>query len=239
MNCKNCNIEVISKFCPNCGQKAQLERINGHYIKHEIQHLFHFEKGIFYTIKELLIRPGRSVREFLTENRNRLVKPIFFIIVTSLIYTFVSNYFHIEKEYVNNLSDRKLSTTGSILKWVTDHYGYANILMGVIITFFVKLFFRKYNYNFYEILILLCFVMGIGMLIFSVFALLQGLTHNNLQGIAGISGLIYSTFAIADFFDRAKPANYIKSFFAYFLGMVIFMLLAGILGAIIDLTIKH
>lgn len=239
MNCKNCNIELTSKFCPDCGQKAQLERINGHYIKHEIQHLFHFEKGIFYTIKELLIRPGKSVRDFLTENRNRLVKPIFFIIVTSLIYTLVSNYFHIEEEYVNNLNDRKLSTTGSILKWVTDHYGYANILMGVIITFFVKLFFRKYNYNFYEILILLCFVMGIGMLIFSVFALLQGLTHNNLQGIAGISGLIYSTFAIADFFDRAKPINYIKSFFAYLLGMVIFMFLAGILGVIIDLTIKH
>lgn len=239
MNCKNCNAEVISKFCPDCGQPSKLKRIDEHYIKHEIEHLLHFEKGIFYTIKELLIKPGKNIREFLTENRSRLVKPIFFIIVTSLIYTLISNYFHIEEEYLNNLNGRKLSTTGSILKWITDHYGYANIMMGVFIAFFVKLFFKKYNYNFYEILILLCFVMGIGMLIFSIFALFQGLIHINLQGIASIFAIAYTTFAIADFFDRTIPVNYIKSFFAYLLGMVIFMFLAGILGAIIDLTIKH
>jgi len=34
--------------------------------------------------------------------------------------------------------------------------------MGIVIAMWSGLFFRKYGYNFYEILILLCFVMGMG-----------------------------------------------------------------------------
>ncbi|MGG5577902.1 DUF3667 domain-containing protein [Myroides sp. C15-4] len=221
MNCKSCNIEVISKFCPNCGQKAQLERINGHYIKYEIQHLFHFEKGFFYTIRELLLRPGQSVRTFLTENRSKYMKPITFIIVTSLIYTLVNQYFNIDGQYEN----LKLQKTEIIQKWMQDHVGYSNILLGVLIAFFVKLFFRKYNYNFYEILILLCYIMGVGMLIFTVFALLQELIHFDLLGISSFSVIAYTTFAIADFFERTKPANYVKILFAYILGSLLFSIL--------------
>lgn len=221
MNCTNCNIEVISKFCPNCGQKAQLERINGHYIKYEIQHLFHFEKGFFYTIRELLLRPGQSVRTFLTENRSKYMKPITFIIVTSLIYTLVNQYFNIDGQYEN----LKLQKTEIIQKWMQDHVGYSNILLGVLIAFFVKLFFRKYNYNFYEILILLCYIMGVGMLIFTVFALLQELIHFDLLGISSFSVIAYTTFAIADFFERTKPANYVKILFAYILGSLLFSIL--------------
>lgn len=221
MNCKSCNIEVISKFCPNCGQKAQLERINGHYIKNEIQHLFHFEKGFFYTIRELLLRPGQSVRTFLTENRSKYMKPITFIIVTSLIYTLVNQYFNIDGQYEN----LKLQKTHIIEKWMQDHVGYSNILLGVLIAFFVKLFFRKYNYNFYEILILLCYITGVGMLIFTVFALLQELIHFDLLGISSFSVIAYTTFAIADFFERTKPANYVKILFAYILGSLLFSIL--------------
>ena len=234
--CKNCNTELSGKLCSDCGQEAILERINGQYIKSEIKHLLHFEKGLFYTIKELLIRPGKSVRTFLTENRNRLVKPIFFIIVTSLIYTLVSQYFQIEEQYVN-YDVGEFKTTGVILKWIQDNYGYSNILMGVFIAFFVNFFFKKYNFNFYEILILLCFVMGFAMLIGALFALLQGLIHFDLMGIAGILFMIYATFAIADFYDRTKPANYVKAFISYLLGMIIFIVLIVFSGIIIDLIL--
>jgi len=100
MNCKNCNAEVNSKFCPDCGQPANLKRIDGHYIIHEIGHVLHFERGILFSVKELCINPGQTIRNFINENRSRLVKPIIFIIVTSLIYTLISHFFHIEYEYV-------------------------------------------------------------------------------------------------------------------------------------------
>ena len=236
--CKNCNSELNGKYCSNCGQPAELKRIDANYIKHEIEHVLHFDKGIFYTIKELIIRPGKNVREFFTENRNRLVKPIIFIIVTSLIYTIINHYFHIEEQYVQQ-KGLENSTVGKMIKWVQEHYGYANIIMGIFVAFFVKLFFRKSNYNIYEIIILLCFIMGIGMLIYSVFAILQGLFHIDIFQIGGIIALIYTTFAIADFFDKTKVKNYFKSLTAYILGMIAFFVTIIIVGVTIDLITKY
>lgn len=156
MNCKNCNNEVNLNYCPNCGQAVSLKRINAHYILHEIEHVLHFERGILYTIKELILNPGQNVRNYLTENRSRLVKPIIFIIVTSLIYSLCSSLFHFEDGYVN-YSDNKASAVSVIFNWVQGHYGYGNIIMGIFIAVWIKLFFRKYKFNIFEILILLCF----------------------------------------------------------------------------------
>ncbi|MFT3934155.1 MAG: DUF3667 domain-containing protein [Chitinophagaceae bacterium] len=236
-NCKNCGTEITQKYCPNCGQAATLKRIDGHYIVHEIEHVLHFEKGILYTVRELVLRPGKNVRQFLSENRSRLVKPIIFIIITSLIYTIITHLFHVEEGYVN-VSETKVNSTVLIFKWVQDHYGYGNIIMGVFIALWLKLFFRKHQYNFFEILILLCFVMGIGMLIFAVFALIQGLTHWNLVSIGGLVGFAYCAWAIAQFFDPSKVMSYVKSLFAYILGMLSFLLVGMGIGLLIDLVIK-
>ncbi|MFK5856745.1 MAG: DUF3667 domain-containing protein [Bacteroidota bacterium] len=238
MNCKNCNTEIKQNYCPNCGQATKIKRIDGKYIAYEIGEVFNFERGILFTIKELLIRPGENIRNFISENRRRLVKPIIFIIVTSLIYSLINHFFHIEDGYVK-YEETKQSTTGYIFQWVQDHYGYANIIMGIFIAFWTKLFFRKYDYNFFEILILLCFVMGIGMLIYSVFALFQVLTHIDLMQVAGIIGFLYSAWAIGQFFDKSKFLNYVKALFSYLLGFLTFSLTAILIGTLIDLIIKQ
>jgi len=119
------------------------------------------------------------------------VKPIIFIIITSLVYSVINHYFQIEEQYIqqNGLEN---STIGKLVKWIQDNYGYANIVMGVFISFFVKMFFRKFDFNFFEILILLCFVMGIGMLIFSIFSLIQGVFKIELFQIGGLFAFIYT-----------------------------------------------
>ena len=66
-----------------------LERIDGKYIWKEIVSVLNFDKGIFYTIKEIFLRPGKTIQEFLLYDRKRLVKPILFIIIMSLVYTII------------------------------------------------------------------------------------------------------------------------------------------------------
>jgi uncharacterized protein DUF3667 len=238
MTCKNCKKEANDTYCGNCGQPTRLKRIDGHYITHEIEHVLHFERGILYTIRELITRPGENVRHFLTENRTKLVKPIIFITITSLIYSIINHFFHIEDGYVQYGESSK-SATGAIFKWVQDHYGYANIIMGVFIAMWAKILFKRYGYNFFEIVILLCFVMGIGMLIFSFFAIFQGLTKMDLMQIAGIAGFAYCTWAIAQFFDKNKPINYLKAFASYMLGMITSIFVAIAIGTLVDVVIKH
>lgn len=236
-NCNHCNTEVAQHYCPNCGQAAKIKRIDGQYIIHEIEHVLHFERGILYTIRELISRPGKNVRNYLTENRSRLVKPVIFIIVTSLVYSLVSHFFHIEESY-GKKGPITQSAVNTIFKWVQDHYGYANIIMGVFIALFLKLFFRKPGYNFFEILILLCFVMGMGMLIYAVFALIEGITHFHLMSPAGVVGIAYAVWAIGQFFEPKRALGYIKSFAAYMLGMMTFWLVGFLAGTLIDLIIK-
>jgi len=233
-NCKSCSAVLAGNFCSNCGQPAKTKRIDGHYIMHEIEHVLHFEKGILYTIKELLIKPGASVKDFLAENRSRLVKPIIFIIITSLIYTLITHFFHIEDEYINFGRDKDSAVT-AISSWIQNHYGYANILMGFFIAFWLKVFFRRHDYNFFETLILLCFVMGMGMLIFSAVALVEGITKIKLMQFAGAFGTIYLIWAIGQFYHKNKAGSYIKALIAYILGMMTFALIVVLIGFLIDL----
>ena len=238
MNCKNCNIELNSKFCPDCGQPTNLKRIDGHYIIHEIEHVLHFERGILFTVRELITKPGQNIRNYLSENRSRLVKPIIFIIVTSLIYTLISHFFHIEEELVN-FEGLEKSSIGTILKWIQGNYGYASILTGIFIAIWLKVFFKKYGYNFFELLIMLCFVQGISMLIFAVFAFAQGLLHFKLLNVAGIIGVVYMVWATGNFFEAKKIGNYFKVLLSIFLGTITFYIIIIAVGISIDMLTKH
>lgn len=237
-SCVNCNQSIADNYCSNCGHPAKLKRIDAHYIQHEIEHVLHLEKGIFYTIKELLIRPGKSVKEFISDNRNRLVKPIIYVIVASLIYSIITHFFHTEDGYIN-MSQPGSVTVNKISAWVQAHYGYANIIMGVFIAMWARLFFRKYDYNFFEILILLCFIMGTSMLIYSAFAIVEGLTKFPLMQTAAVLAFIYCTWSIGQFFDVKKIGSYFKGLAAYILGMLTFSLGIGVIGIVFDVILKH
>jgi hypothetical protein len=240
-NCKNCNTPINSSFCHNCGQAASLKRIDSHYIIHELQHLLHFEKGFPFTVKKLFTSPGQSIKEYITENRNSFIKPVPFLIFTSLIYTLVNNYFHIERDTLyagsNGLGSEALknSNISHLYEWVQTHYGYANILMGGLIALLLKLFFRKYNYNIFEITVLLCFVMGEGMLLLAVFSLLAGLTK--IKAFFTIMSLViffYISWAIGQFYDSKKTSSYVKAFLSYMLGSTLFFIILTIIGLIAD-----
>lgn len=238
MNCKNCNNEVIQNFCSNCGQPSVLKRIDAHYILHEIEHVIHFERGILYTIKELVINPGKSIRNYISENRSRLVKPVIFIIITSLIYTLISHFFHTEDGYIQYKGLEKY-TAIKMLSWLQAHYGYWNIITGAFIAIWLKMFFKKHGYNFFELLIMLCFVLGISMLIFAFFAIIEGVLHFKLLNIAGMIGVIYLIWAAGNFFEKNKALNYFKVLMSYLLGTITFFILLFATGITIDLLFKN
>jgi len=231
--CKKCDSEATQNYCQICGHPTAVKRIDGMYLLHEIRMVFSFEKGFLLSIRELLTNPGKSVQDFLREDRNRLVKPIVFLIVTSLVYTLSNNIFLFDDGYVK-FADDKESSTHLIFKWIQGNYGYSNIIMAIFIAGWIRLFFRKREFNIFEILVLLCFVMGMGMLIYAIFGIIQSFIDSNLMQIAGVVGFIYLTWAIGQFYGKEKFINYVKAFFAYILGMVTFALLAILIGTIID-----
>ena len=119
----------------------------------------------------------------------------------------------------------------SIFKWISNNYGYTNILMAFLIAFWMKIFFKKYNYNFFELLILLFFLMGIGMLAFAFFGIISNIININILDNGGaIIVFLYISWGIGQFFDKRKITNYLKGLLSYVLGMISFTLIALIIG---------
>ena len=77
------------------------------------------------------------------------------------------------------------------------------------------------------------------MLIYALFALIEGLTHSNLFAIGGMLGLAYTIWGIADFFNRKKISSYLKAISAYLLGSLILMVLVIFIGVLIDKLILN
>lgn len=136
-----------------------------------------------------------------------------------------------------NYSFGEGSASTALFVWLSGHYGYANIMMAFFIALWIKLFYRKYNYNFFEILILLCYVMGGSMLIFSFFGLLQVWGPLKILDKGFLIGVLYAAWGIARFFDPVKKINYLKGILSYMLGMITFVFVALCLGGVLDWVI--
>jgi len=240
-NCKNCNEPINGNYCSNCGQPAKLKRIDRHYIIQEIGEFLFANKGMIYTIKKILISPGKSVRQFIVEDRFRFVKPITFLFITSLAYTLVCYLFNIgvEDYYLQPLPEEMdFPTMNLLMNWITNYSGYTSIISGLFVAFFIKWFFRKSGYNIFEIFILLCFVSGISALFSCVVVVIHSITHFSLIHISAIIYMIYYAWAIGQFFNRKRAADYIKAFLACFLGYVFFGFLVAFVAFFIDMIIR-
>jgi len=233
--CKKCKRKFHGNFCSNCGHPQEIERINSRYIVSEIGSVLNLQKGFFFTIKELFLRPGQNIKIFISEDRNRLVKPIMFILICSLTYTIFEQIFEFKDGYIDLQFDGSDSAINLIFKWIAQNYGYSNIIMSVFVAIWIKIFYRKYDYNFYENLILLLFVSGMQMLMFSLLGALESLTKTPILSFGTYIVLIYAFWATAQFFDKRKMLNYIKAPVSYFLGLITFFLLALGIGILIDL----
>jgi hypothetical protein len=81
----------------------------------------------------------------------------------------------------------------------------------------------------------MCFTIGMGMLFYSAFGIIEGLTSYQLLMYSSIFSFIYSIWAMASFFDANRISVYIKSFGSYMLGLFSFVLSIVAIGLIIEI----
>ena len=170
MICPNCENVYEGNFCNDCGQKT----LHGRYtIKGLASELifssFHLEKkGLLYTVKELTLRPGIAIKNVLEGQRLSLYPPFKYLILVGAIIVVLSlryGFFHNDELTSSNsefysmsfLSDYKMYLDG-FFKFAEDYATLLNIVAIPIFSVFSFLFFKKYNYNFAENLIINTFI---------------------------------------------------------------------------------
>ena len=212
-----------------------LPRIDGTFILSELSGVLNLEKGLFFTIKEVLLRPGTSVRRFIHEDRSRMTKPASFLILCSVVYILAQRLLGFDDGYLNYSGlDWDSAATTAIMDWISANYGLVNILLANAIALCTKLLFRRSRYNLFETCVLLYYAMGIQMLMLALLGIADHLTGMSILDV-GINGaILYVCWAIARFFDDRKQWKYFKAFLGYLLGLLLILLTALLLGTIAD-----
>lgn len=220
--CKNCNHTFKGNFCNNCGQTAHTHEINFHSILHEIQHsIFHIDKGILYTTKELLKSPGQTIRDYLYGKRVKHFKPVAYIFVLSTIYAIVSKISHkstfldsfLEGFYngaTDDNSKNSLGFLGDVVKWLSSHYAYTTLFIIPIISFASYLCFYRAKYNYFQHLILNCFVAGQRTAIFLIllpftYFITNEDINNTIDTLKAYTSVGLTFWSYYHFFNTTKP----------------------------------
>ena len=101
-NCLNCENLVGENFCPNCGQNTNTHRINfKHFVLHDILHgVWHFEKGLIFTIKEATLRPGKAALEYISGKRIKYYNVFYLTLLIIGLMLLLNHYFDILSNYM-------------------------------------------------------------------------------------------------------------------------------------------
>lgn len=165
--CKNCGASVQKNYCSDCGQSTSAGRINSHYLWHEVQHsILHVDRGIFYTIKELILRPGVTIKGYLDGKRVNHFKPFAFVILLGTIYGFIAHFFKVypESELIPDFGVDSAEFVSSSIEWMYGHYSLVMVIAIPFAALGSYLVFRKKGYNYFEHLVINAYITGMQIL---------------------------------------------------------------------------
>lgn len=115
--CLNCETLVSDKFCQRCGQKTDTHRITlKHFIFHDILHgIWHFEKGILFTLKQAITRPGKAALDYISGKRIRYYNVFYLILLLIGLILFMNSvYEKLALTYIHN-TELPIDKTGDAI----------------------------------------------------------------------------------------------------------------------------
>lgn len=119
--CLNCSHEITNHFCANCGQKADTRRITfKKFIAHDLLHgVFHLERGILFTIKETVKRPGQAALDYISGKRIRYYNVFYLCLILIGLSALVMHSYDIGHVKANTKSSQEFfSFTSRNIKFV-------------------------------------------------------------------------------------------------------------------------
>jgi hypothetical protein len=86
-HCLNCGSHLNgANYCPSCGQKNDNSKLTlKHVLSESISNLFAFDGRFFYTLRNLILRPGKVPKEYVEGKRMRFMNPVRIYFLTSVL----------------------------------------------------------------------------------------------------------------------------------------------------------
>lgn len=204
--CLNCNSDIQNNFCSVCGQKASTHRYSlQHFFVHDLVHgVFHFDKGFFYTLKELFIRPGHSIREYIEGKRINHFNYFSFALIILVLSHYLKGFSSIETNELYNNVDR----ISGYQKVAKDYYkilAFTGIPLLSLVSYFI---FKRSKQNYTEHLIMNVYRVSVGSIILTIFYIIT-IFYNNME----VLDILFDTIG---FIDIAYSAWFFYQYFSVF-----------------------
>lgn len=166
--CKNCSFEFEGKFCPKCGQKSKTGRITIRQVFNEArQHFIHFDQGFLYTVRELALRPGHSIREYIAGKRVKHVKPVKFMFWAAAINFLIMHFLRLDEDILKKVAEQQQNNNPKANElsqklggFIFEHPSILLFSMIPAIALCSWLFFRRRGYNYAEHFVVSAYLMG-------------------------------------------------------------------------------
>ena len=247
MNCKNCGHFVEGNYCSNCGQSANVGRFNlSDFLNDFSESIFQINRGLLFTVKELFVRPGLSIREFLDGKRQSHFKPMGYVLTFSALYFLISRIvggntwandllFGFANAASDSEGDMKMV---SLLTFLADNFSYATLLALPIFSLASYISFRKFDTNYLEHVILNSYIAGQQAILYSVFLLLTGYANSDfLESISVLTSVLYTFWVFWQFFSTGnRIVNILRSALTYALYLAFGVLFLTVVFVIHILT---
>ena len=152
-SCLNCDFSVDNNFCPRCGQKTDTHRIVlKHFILHDLLHgVWHLEKGILFTLKESLLRPGQAALDYI---RGKRVKYYNVFYLSLLVLAVNILLLHFSKETTAEITKVKTLKEMNINDFYSEYAKFVLFSIVPLLALNAKLLFKKLKLNLAEHLIM-------------------------------------------------------------------------------------
>jgi hypothetical protein len=190
-----------------------------------------FEKGLPFTCRELILRPGSTIYDYLfTEKRSRYSKPFYSVIIMTALSTFALVMVGSTASFMEGLLEGgdhvfagKEEAIGKLL------FDYPTILSLIWIPIngcMSYLFFRKSGLYLSEHFVLNTYLLTIQYLIGLFFTLFVPLATETILMLGFLFGFIYQLFLYYSFFNRKMNMQYtlVRTFAAVFFGTFFYTL---------------
>jgi len=227
MECQNCGNNFEENYCNICGQKIIKNRYTlKDVLVNATDLFFNLERGLIFTVKELSLRPGILITEYIAGKRVKYYNPFKFLVIFIAVGTFFS--LKIEelgaKSRIIKITE---SSTDTIFIFFTNYWDILSLLLVPIFSIFSFLLFKRSGYNFTENLILNSYVVGYHSLISTIFYLIFWIFNPEWgSGLYPmILGFAFSTICYIQFFKVNLIEGIIKSFLVTVFGYSLFMIL--------------
>lgn len=235
MKCISCNYEHEENFCPNCGEKSNVDKITFSAMsRNAFLAITNMDKGFLYNLKHLTLNPRKTILDYISGKRKAIYNPILFLLVCITLYIIIENQFDfitansgkVEFLESDNVVRKKSKSIGyNAGKFISEYLKYFWMFTIFLLANTTKLLFKRFNYA--EHLAISAFIIGystligiIGYFIFHWVIILNPLVYLTM------SILIYNVFKGRD----DKIATFILAGSCLFLFLIQFFIIVLGLG---------